>query len=390
MGMDSRKIAVIIVAAGDGSRLGGDRPKAYRLLQGQPILNNNINIFNQVADIESIIIVRNPAHHEWLQPILDANPQLSVVNGGATRQESVCNALEKIENDGFTHVLIHDAARPFISVEVIQRVLDGLTEYKAVIPVIPVTDTIKQVADSIITHTPNRADLFAAQTPQGFEYKTILSLHQYYKDNAATDDAMLAEWAKIAVKVVAGSPQNIKITTPEDIMQAEKSFNPMNLRTGMGYDVHQFTSEEATGSIHLCGVEVPCDARLEGHSDGDVGLHALTDAIFGALAAGDLGQHFPSSDMQWKNADSTKFLIYAKELMEKNQAILLNADITIVANKPKVSTHRDAMRERIASILGVDVACISVKATTTDGLGFTGRGEGLAAQAIVSLYINNK
>jgi 2-C-methyl-D-erythritol 4-phosphate cytidylyltransferase/2-C-methyl-D-erythritol 2,4-cyclodiphosphate synthase len=249
---------------------------------------------------------------------------------------------------------------------------------QAVIPVIPVVDTIKIIENTRVTQTLKRENLAAVQTPQGFDYQTLYALHQQQREDTATDDATLVEQAGIPVHTVAGERSNRKITHPED---GEDNI----MRTGLGFDVHQLVTTGATGFIRLCGVDVPCDARLEGHSDGDVGLHALTDAIFGALAEGDLGVHFPSSDPKWKGKDSSAFLLYAKALMDTKGAKLLHADVTIIAQKPQVSPYREAMRNRIAEILEISVEQISVKATTTDGLGFTGRGEGIAAQAVVTV-----
>lgn len=373
------KTAVIIVAAGEGTRLGGAIPKTYQTLAGKPILAHSIEIFQEYPLVDAVLVMHHPAHLEWVVPLQTLYPAVIWAEGGATRQESVKRGLEILKNNGFEYVLIHDAARPYADVALITRVMEALKSgARAVLPAIPVKDTIKQVADGYVTNTPERSSLYAAQTPQGFAFDCVLQLHQN-STSEVTDDAMLAEQAGISVQIVAGDIKNLKITTKED-MQPQ-------YRIGQGFDVHAFSKAGTTGTIALCGLEIPCDVRLIGHSDGDVGIHALVDAILGALALGDIGQHFPPSDMRWKDADSSIFLKHACQLMAERSAKLVNADITIISEKPKVSPHRGAMQQRLAEIMGVSPNLVSVKATTTEKLGFTGREEGIAAQAVVMLQI---
>lgn len=376
---DKAKTAVIIVAAGEGTRLGGAIPKAYHPLAAKPILAHSIEIFQEYPLVDAVLVMHHPAHLEWVAPLQKTYPAVIWAEGGATRQESVKLGLETLKNYGFEYVLIHDAARPYADVALITRVMEALKSgAKAVLPAISVKDTIKQVADGYVINTPERRSLYAAQTPQGFAFDCILQLH-HESTAEITDDAMLAERAGIPVQMVAGDAKNLKITTKEDM--------PPQFRIGQGFDVHAFSTEGAKGFITLCGTKVPCDANLVGHSDGDVGIHALVDAILGALALGDIGQHFPPSDMRWKDANSSIFLQHACQLMAERTAMLVNADITIISEKPKVSPHRVAMQQRLAEIMGVSPHIISVKATTTEKLGFTGREEGIAAQAVVMLQI---
>lgn len=369
--MNSRKIAAIIVAAGEGTRLPGSCPKAYRVLHGKPLWRHSYDVFNMHPAIGEIMLVVNPNHLSQGQPLPVG--EVTYVEGGKTRQESVAKGLKALEEKGTTHVLIHDAARPFLDRALIDRVLEGLEQHPAVIPAIPVKDTIKRMDEGRVV-TPDRHSLCAAQTPQGFRYDTILQLHKKYTDRHATDDAQLAEWAGIPVHVVAGDEANKKITTAEDL--------PMEARTGMGFDVHRFIPGD---SLRLCGVDIPSNVKLEGHSDADVGLHALTDAILGALALGDIGMHFSPNDLKWKGADSIVFLRHACALATERNARITHIDLTLICEKPKINPYRDAMRSKVAEILNLPVDAVSVKATTTEGLGFTGRGEGIAAQAVVTV-----
>jgi 2-C-methyl-D-erythritol 4-phosphate cytidylyltransferase / 2-C-methyl-D-erythritol 2,4-cyclodiphosphate synthase len=388
MTSEASKIAVIIVAAGQGQRLPGDRPKAYQLLQGQALLAHSLQKFTETKAISLVCVVHHRAHASWLQPIKQQFPDAIYVVGGEQRQDSVRLGLEALQNHNPDYVLVHDAARPFISDALIARILKALTPVSAVLPAISVTDSIKQEhTDGTLSNLP-RHTLFAAQTPQGFPYKTLLELHRQYAEVNVTDDISLAELAHLPIDKVEGEVANRKITTAEDLKQG----NNKMIRTGMGFDVHQLVPHDshtpaARRKIRICGIDIASEKRLEGHSDGDVGLHALTDAILGALAAGDLGEHFPPSDPQWRGADSSRFLLHAQHLMMKQQGTLCHADLTLIAQAPRMAPHREAMRQRIADILHVPIERISVKATTTDHLGFTGRGEGIAAQAIVTLEI---
>jgi 2-C-methyl-D-erythritol 4-phosphate cytidylyltransferase/2-C-methyl-D-erythritol 2,4-cyclodiphosphate synthase len=290
-----------------------------------------------------------------------------------------------------THVLIHDAARPFVSAPLIDRVIDALSSTKGAIPALPVSDTLKRGKDGEIVATIDRADLFRAQTPQGFWYVDICNAHAAAKSDQLTDDGAVAEAAGMTVSLVDGDQDNIKLTEPEDFETGEHMLGfqaSTNVtRTGQGFDVHRF-GEGA--HVTLCGLDIPHTHGLVGHSDADVALHALTDALLGAIGAGDIGDHFPPSDPKWRGAASEKFLSFSAELIVERGGSINNVDVTIICEAPKIGPHRSAMRHRIAEILALDEAAVSVKATTTERLGFTGRGEGIAAQAIATINMRAK
>ena len=312
--------------------------------------------------------------------------------GGATRQESVLRGLESLFGQGFDRVLIHDAARPFVSAGVIDGVLRGLDDHDGAIAAVQVADTLKQAGDGgVIAATVPRQALWRAQTPQGFRYDEILAAHRRAHEEGRsdfTDDASIAEWAGLRVVLSAGSNRNNKITTGEDLDMAQRMLDPsaglMEARTGTGFDVHRFAEGN---EVWLCGVAIPHEFRLEGHSDADVGLHALTDAILGAIGDGDIGAHFPPSDPQWKGAASDRFLADAARRVTERGGAIVNVDVTLMCEAPKIGPHRDAMREAIAAILKVDAGRVGVKATTTEGLGFTGRREGIAAMASATVRL---
>jgi 2-C-methyl-D-erythritol 4-phosphate cytidylyltransferase/2-C-methyl-D-erythritol 2,4-cyclodiphosphate synthase len=313
------------------------------------------------------------------------------VIGGATRQESVLLGLLALASAAPSRVLVHDAARPFIDTELISRVLDGLASYTGVIAAEPVTDTLKRAtADGAITATIEREGLWRAQTPQGFQYPAILEAHRKAAEAGLasfTDDAGLAEWAGLDVAVARGSPLNLKITNAEDFAIAERLSAPSSTlepRSGLGFDVHRFIPGD---HVWLCGVRIEHDATLEGHSDADAPLHALTDAILGALGDGDIGQHFPPSDPQWKGARSRLFVEDAASRVRARGGRITNVDVTILCERPKIGPHRAAMQSAIAEMLGIDASRIGIKATTTEQLGFTGRGEGLAAMASATILL---
>jgi 2-C-methyl-D-erythritol 4-phosphate cytidylyltransferase/2-C-methyl-D-erythritol 2,4-cyclodiphosphate synthase len=282
-------------------------------------------------------------------------------------------------------VLIHDGARPFVADAVIDRVLDALDSSAGAIAALPVTDTLKRGANGLIDGTVARAGLWRAQTPQGFRFAEILAAHRKFAGQELTDDAAVAERAGLPVALVEGTPENIKVTTQDDLARAESWLAGVTeTRVGQGFDVHRFGPGD---HVTLCGIAVPHEAGLRGHSDADVGLHALTDAILGALGAGDIGQHFPPTDPRWKDADSGVFLRHAGDLAAQAGGRIRHLDVTLICERPKIGPHRTAMTARIAELLGIEVGRISVKATTTEGLGFTGRGEGIAAQAIATLSL---
>jgi 2-C-methyl-D-erythritol 4-phosphate cytidylyltransferase/2-C-methyl-D-erythritol 2,4-cyclodiphosphate synthase len=374
------RIAAILVAAGSGTRFGAETPKQFLMLAGKPVIRHAAEAL--------------AAHVSLLQPVGDAEPIeaalhrvtgcLPVIPGGATRQDSVRAGLEALAPHQPDIVLVHDAARPIIPEGTIPALLAALKESPGAIPAAPVADTLKRVVRGVIIETVPRIGLFRAQTPQAFQFQALLAAHRSGL-TGATDDASLLEAAGQTVEVVPGSDDNIKLTYPEDLVRLERIMAvPLIPRVGTGFDVHVL---EAGRPLFLCGVRVPHEKGLTGHSDADVGIHALCDAIYGALAEGDIGRHFPPSEATWKDADSARFLIHAAERIAARGGRLANADVTLICERPKITPHAPAMIERLASLLGVDPSRISVKATTTERLGFTGRGEGIAAQAVVSILV---
>jgi 2-C-methyl-D-erythritol 4-phosphate cytidylyltransferase/2-C-methyl-D-erythritol 2,4-cyclodiphosphate synthase len=376
----------LVVGAGRGTRFGGATPKQYLPLAGTPVIRRALCAFLDHPRVGQVRPVIDPDHRDLFLAASAGLACLPFVAGGATRQESVRRGLESLVELKPKWVLIHDAARPRPDAALISRVLDALTTAPAAIPALPVADTLKRAdADRRVTTTVPREGLWRAQTPQGFRFDSILEAHRRLADRAATDDAQLAELAGLAVAVVDGSEDNAKLTTPEDWTRAERllgaAFEP---RTGSGFDVHRFAPGD---HVMLCGIKVPHDAGLEGHSDADVGLHALTDAILGALGEGDIGFHFPPSDAKWRGASSDIFLKHAADLVAGKGGRIVHVDLTVICERPKVGPHRRAMVERIAAILGLAASRVSVKATTTERLGFTGRGEGIAAQAVATVLL---
>ena len=384
-----RKFSTIalIVAAGNGTRFGAALPKQYAKLAGKPVLFHSIAALTAHKGIDAVAVVIHSGHAGFYQEMLSGKPiptLLPPIHGGAERQDSVRLGLEAIAQYQPTRVLIHDAARPGLTSALIDRLLACPAE--AVIPVLPVADTIKRLLpEGQIAETLDRSMLVRAQTPQCFDYAALLSLHRTSKA-PVTDDAALFEAASKKVHTVMGEPANLKITTPEDweIMRSHFEIS-METRTGMGFDVHKFGP--ASDHIMLCGIPIPHNRGLEGHSDADVGLHALVDALLGAGAQGDIGQHFPPTDAKWKGADSGQFVTYTRELIAGKGGLIRHVDVTLICEKPKVGPHREAMRTRIAELLQIDLSRVSVKATTTEKLGFTGREEGIAAQAIATLHL---
>jgi 2-C-methyl-D-erythritol 4-phosphate cytidylyltransferase / 2-C-methyl-D-erythritol 2,4-cyclodiphosphate synthase len=374
------RIAAILVAAGTGTRFGADQPKQFLLLAGKPVIRHAAEALAE--------------HVSLLQPVGDAEPIeaallgltgcLPPIPGGATRQDSVRIGLEALARHDPDIVLVHDAARPLIPPGTIPALLAALAESQGAIPAAPVADTLKRVVRGVITETVPRTGLFRAQTPQAFHFAALLAVHRSGV-TGATDDAALLEAAGQSVEVVPGSDDNIKLTYPDDLVRLERIMaTPLTPRVGTGFDVHVL---EAGRKLVLCGVSIPHDKGLAGHSDADVGIHALCDAIYGALAEGDIGRHFPPTETTWKDADSARFLSHAAQRIAARGARLANADVTLICERPKITPHAPAMIARLASLLGVSPGCISVKATTTERLGFTGRGEGIAAQAVVSILV---
>ncbi len=368
--------AAIIVAAGRGSRAGGDVPKQWQLLAGRPVLAHTLAAF---ADLRRVLVIHPDDQAQAMALAGDA----LVVTGGATRAQSVRRALEALEGQGVTRVLIHDGARPCVSAGLIARMGQALDHSTAAAPALAVTDALWRGVDGTVLGLQPRDGLFRAQTPQAFHFDAILAAHRSGHPDAA-DDVELALAAGIDVAIVAGDEDNIKLTFPGDFARAEAILKGrrMDIRLGNGFDVHAFCAGD---HVWLCGVKVPHGKGLLGHSDADVGMHALTDAIYGALAQGDIGQHFPPSDLQWKGAESHIFLRHAIDLARGMGFQLGNCDVTLICERPKIGPHATAMRAALAGIMGVDVARVSVKATTSERLGFTGREEGIAAIATATL-----
>ncbi|MGH7154017.1 MAG: bifunctional 2-C-methyl-D-erythritol 4-phosphate cytidylyltransferase/2-C-methyl-D-erythritol 2,4-cyclodiphosphate synthase [Acetobacteraceae bacterium] len=378
-------IAAILVAAGTGSRFGTDTPKQYAILGGRPVIRHAAETL-----AAHVTLIQPVGDAQALEAALAGIPHLPPVPGGATRQDSVRNGLEALAGHAPDLVLVHDAARPVIPTGTIAALLVALESCGGAIPALPVADTLKRVSDGRVTETVARDGLYRAQTPQAFRFPVLLAAHRA-ATGGATDDAALLEAIGEAVAIVPGSEDNIKLTYPEDLMRLERILTgglipPGGLipRVGTGFDVHAF---ETGRPLVLCGITVAHDKGLGGHSDADVGIHALCDAIYGALAEGDIGRHFPPSDGAWKGADSARFLAHAAARIAARGGSLANADITLICERPKIAPHVAAMRERLAALLATDVARISVKATTTEKLGFTGRGEGIAAQAVATVLL---
>ena len=385
--------AAIIVAAGRGTRAGGEVPKQYADLAGTPVLARTVAAFADHSAIDCIQVVIHRDDTNAYASACSGTAALPPVIGGATRQESVMAGLAALEATRPQHVLIHDAARPFVDAETIDRVIAALATHDGAIPALPIADTVKRAADGRISETIDRSGLWTAQTPQGFHFDAIVAAHRKAQESGRsdlTDDAAVAEWSGLSVAVVEGSSDNRKLTTPADIDTAQRRMitdlvlAQADVRVGHGYDVHAF---EPGDRVILCGVEVPHEAKLKGHSDADVGLHALTDAIFGALGDGDIGQHFPPSDPKWKGAASDVFLKSAGEQVKKQLGSIANVDVTLVCEAPKIGPHAAAMRACIAKILNLSTERVSVKATTSERLGFTGRREGIAAYATATIRL---
>jgi 2-C-methyl-D-erythritol 4-phosphate cytidylyltransferase/2-C-methyl-D-erythritol 2,4-cyclodiphosphate synthase len=376
----SRRTLALIVAAGRGRRAGGGLPKQYRLLGGRPVLRRTVEAFLAHPAIDAVQVVIHPEDRELYDAAVAGLPLPAPLTGGATRQESVRRGLEAVETG---YVLIHDAARPFVTHDVIDRVIAALDADDGAVPALAVSDSLRRGASHVEAEV-ERDGLFRVQTPQGFRFEAIRDAHRA-ATTEATDDAAVLRAAGGRIALVEGDETNMKLTTEGDFARAEARLAAaMTSRTGMGFDVHRFGPGD---HVWLCGIQVPHSHGLIGHSDADVGLHAITDAILGAIGDGDIGQHFPPSDPQWKGAASDRFLAHAAERVAARGGRIDHVDVTIIAERPKVGPHRDVMRQRIADILRLPQAVVSVKATTTEGLGFTGRGEGIAAQAIATVRL---
>ncbi|RED13286.1 bifunctional 2-C-methyl-D-erythritol 4-phosphate cytidylyltransferase/2-C-methyl-D-erythritol 2,4-cyclodiphosphate synthase [Pontivivens insulae] len=374
------RTAALIVAAGSGMRMGAGLPKQYRLLGGQPVLRRTVlSLLDHVDDLRVVI---NPDFASEAEQALAGLNVPNPVPGGATRAESVRAGLEALAESAPDIVLIHDAARPFLSADIITSLKQALSDHDGACPVLPVVDALWHGEDRLDTSHP-RDGLLRAQTPQAFRYDAILHAHRAQTGDVA-DDVAVARAAGLEVVAVPGDERNFKITTAADMARAERE-SPMDIRVGNGFDVHRLVEGD---HVTLCGIDIPHDRALSGHSDADVAMHAITDAIFGALAEGDIGQWFPPSDMQWKGAASHIFLEKAVERVAARGGTISHLDCTIICEQPKIGPVAGAMRARIAEICGLTEDRVSVKATTSERLGFPGRGEGIAAQATATVVLS--
>jgi 2-C-methyl-D-erythritol 4-phosphate cytidylyltransferase/2-C-methyl-D-erythritol 2,4-cyclodiphosphate synthase len=379
-------VYALVVAAGRGTRFGGAVPKQYLPLAGATVLRFAVATLAGHPRIANVLVAIRPEDRALFDRAVSGLRLLAPVPGGPTRQDSVRLGLEALAAHRPERVLIHDGARPFPDAGLIDRVIDGLERAPAAIPCLPLRDTIKRVENGVIRATIDRSVLWRAQTPQGFHFEPILAAHRAAVDCTLTDDAAVAEAAGLAPQLVDGSEGNLKVTTPEDLAAAERliAAGQGDFRVGQGFDVHAFIPGD---HLWMCGVRIPHGAGLEGHSDADVGLHALTDAVLGAIAAGDIGMHFPPSDPRWHGAPSDQFLRHAADLVRARGGAVAAVDVTIICEGPRIGPHRAAMIERVAAILGMAPERVSIKATTTERLGFTGRGEGIAAQAVATVRL---
>ncbi|MXO85340.1 bifunctional 2-C-methyl-D-erythritol 4-phosphate cytidylyltransferase/2-C-methyl-D-erythritol 2,4-cyclodiphosphate synthase [Altererythrobacter aurantiacus] len=373
--------AAVVVAAGTGSRTGLDIPKQFAEWNGKPVLLHSLESLAR-AGADPIVVAIPEAFENLAREIVAGFDKVRLVHGGATRQASVRAALEAMAEDQPELVLIHDAARANLPQSVIGRLLAALKTNPGAIPVLPVVDSLAQCEDGMMTGTAERDMLRRVQTPQAFRFNAILAAHRSWKDApVAGDDAQVLQRAGLEIVTVEGDEALKKLTFAKDFRDETRTTAPL-FRTGMGYDVHRLAAGE---ELWLAGVNIPFELGLAGHSDADVALHAIVDAMLGAIGEGDIGTHFPPSDPRWKGASSDRFVIHATELVRAAGYRVANVDCTIICERPKIGPHRDAMRKTVASLLDVDAGLVSIKATTTERLGFTGRGEGIAAQAIVSL-----
>ncbi len=381
---------MVIVAGGRGQRApGGNAPKQYRVLAGIQVLTRTLESFVKHDKVDGVLTVihgDDRSHFDAATSSFEGK-LLEPVTGGATRQDSVRAGLKRLDELKPRNILIHDAARPFADAGLIERVIGTLVDNEGAVPALAITDTLKKGNHGFIEGTVDRSNLWGVQTPQGFHFEKLLDAHRAAESAGQTDftdDSSLAEWHGMKVALVEGSPANIKLTTEADFVLAEDRLARLGnaltgeCRVGQGFDVHAFTCGDR---VMLCGLNIPHHKSLAGHSDADVGLHALTDALLGAIGDGDIGAHFPPSDPKWKGASSDRFLHDARKRISERGGRIVNVDITIICEAPKIGPYREKMRARIAQILEIEPERVSVKATTSEGLGFTGRGEGIAAQA---------
>jgi 2-C-methyl-D-erythritol 4-phosphate cytidylyltransferase / 2-C-methyl-D-erythritol 2,4-cyclodiphosphate synthase len=379
------KTVALLVAAGSGSRAGGELPKQYRWLGSKAVIAHAVDRLRHPA-IDEVKVVIGAGQEALFRQAMGERVLPSPIIGGATRQQSARNGLEAIAAEGgASRVLIHDAARPFLPAQLIERLVEALEEAPGAVPTLPVVDSLAESGDAL--GDPVQRDRLArVQTPQAFRFDAILDAHRRWQGAAdATDDAQVARAAGYDIRTVAGDERLSKLTYEEDFMRAEQTLRASTVsRTGLGFDVHAFAEGE---ELWLGGLLIPHDRGLAGHSDADVVLHAVTDALLGAAGEGDIGLHFPPSDPQWRGAPSSRFVEHARTLIEKRGGCIDHVDVTLICEAPKLSPHREAMRANIAALLKLSAAAVSVKATTTERLGFTGRGEGIAAQAAATIRL---
>jgi 2-C-methyl-D-erythritol 4-phosphate cytidylyltransferase / 2-C-methyl-D-erythritol 2,4-cyclodiphosphate synthase len=372
--------AAVIVAAGAGLRAGQAVPKQFARWHGKPVVRHSAEAFAGMG-ISPIVVVIPAGGEAIARAALEGIPGVMLVTGGATRQQSVCNGLAKLEADAPANVLIHDAARPILPRAVIERLIAALAVQPGAIPVLPVVDSLAEALGEVMGNPADRTALRRVQTPQAFRFAGILAAHRAWPGMAdAGDDAQIGRAAGMSVALVDGDECLNKLTFASDFAPSLPA-----IRVGSGYDVHRLADGE---ELWLCGVKIEHSQGLAGHSDADVAIHALVDALLGAIGQGDIGSHFPPSDPKWRGASSDRFLSHAVALAAEAGYVVGNVDLTLICEAPRIGPHRDAMRSRLAELLGVDIACVSVKATTTERLGFTGRAEGIAAQAVATLFLN--
>jgi 2-C-methyl-D-erythritol 4-phosphate cytidylyltransferase/2-C-methyl-D-erythritol 2,4-cyclodiphosphate synthase len=374
----------LIVAGGSGSRAGGPVPKQYQRLAGLPVLRRTVLAFRHHPAIDAVRVVIDPAHRALYDHAVGDLGLAPPIVGGSTRQDSVRAGLEALAAAAPARVLIHDAARPFVDAATIDRVLAALEAAAGAVPTRPVVDALQRVVDGHVVEAVDRTPLVRAQTPQGFHFAAILAAHRQAAGLGLADDVAVLRHSGGAVAIVDGAEANVKLTHAEDLVWAARLLHGTETRVGTGFDVHKFGPGD---HVMLCGVPVPHEFGLDGHSDADVALHALTDAILGAIGAGDIGEHFPPSDPQWRGAASARFLAHANDLAAARGAVIAHVDVTLIGERPKVAPYRQTMIASLAAILGLPPGRVSVKATTTEGLGFTGRREGLAALATATLRL---
>jgi len=369
--------AAVIVAAGQGTRAGGALPKQFAMWRGKPLVRHSVETFARLGARPIVVAIPEGAEALAAEALAGIDA-LQFLIGGATRQQSVRAALEALAETAPARVLIHDAARPDLPASVVERLLQAIEDRSGAIPVLPVVDSMATASAGMMVAQVDREDLRRVQTPQAFRFGEILAAHRTWAgEPIAGDDAQVARAAGLEVAMVDGDERLRKLTFAADFRTG-----PAMVRIGTGYDVHRLAAGE---ELWLCGVRIEHDKGLAGHSDADVGLHAVVDAILGACAQGDIGQHFPPSDPRWKDAPSEKFIAHAAELADKAGYRVGNVDVTLICEEPRIAPHREAMRRKLAALLGVDLLQVSVKATTTERLGFAGRGEGIAAQAVATL-----